>query len=470
MNDRVDGRHIEHKRPGSPLPGWWLMFSREFSELWILGRALILLLLFSILLGITSFLLATNSELDLIPPKEMVFLMLQIAIAFGLFIGLIIGADSVSGERERATLEALLLAPTSRRQIILGKFLAGISPWPAALVISSIYVIVLSQGDVVLSQALFWSGLVGTILAVAFTGFGMLVSIWSSSNKSSIFVSLIIYLLLLLPTQFPGTAQTGGMGQLIKKINPIEATNQFLEKVLVNNRTPEEMASWLWAPVLFAAVVLGLLFLVAAPRLSLDGGLTNLFRRRVTGGAVSTAAIIALLIVQNPPTATALQMSESPFQITIDTLYKELKTGDEMDFSTLVTYSGEDGSPPLIVAMNIVNLEGEGDPVDPEDWSPERTQYIDSIAPGGSVDLQWVVNPILEGDYMVYMVIIPEPDGPQESSQPVVSPGIHLTVEQFTSLNPSGVLPFAIGIPLILLLGIILIFWLRRRKTESSEY
>ena len=32
-------------------------------------------------------------------------------------------------------------------------------------------------------------------------------------------------------------------------------------------------------------------------------------------------------------------------------------------------------SGPLVVAMNIINL-GSGQPVDPEDWSPERTQAV----------------------------------------------------------------------------------------------
>lgn len=468
MNEQVVMHDSRVEPLGKGSPGWWIMFLREMSELWILGRALVLLVLFSVLLGITSFLLATNSQLDLIPPKEIVFLMLQIAIAFGLFIGLIIGADSVSGERERSTLEALLLAPTSRRHIILGKFLAGISPWPAALLISSLYVVVLAQGDVVLGQALLWSALLGSILSIGFTGFGTLVSVWSGSNKTSLFISLLVYLLLLIPTQFPGTAQAGGMGQFIKRLNPLEATNQFLEKVLVNNRTPAEMDSWLWAPFLFAAIVLGLLFFFAGPRLQLDGGLGISVRRRSLSRVAGLLLATGLIMTLDAPSTMAFQMPASPLQISINSAYQEVKTGDEIEFTTQVTYSGEEASPPMIVAMNIIKLEGEGDPVDPEDWSPERTQYLDSLAPGQSVNLDWVVNPILAGDYMVYMVVTPKPGNPQETSQPVASSGIHLTVEQFTSLNPSGVLPLAIGIPVVLLLITALVIWLRRRRIDAD--
>src|SRR5687767_11159551 len=106
-------------------PTWWLVLMRELSELWLGGKAPVLLLIFSVLLGIMTWVMASNSELSLIPPQEMTYETLKAAIAVGLFISMIIGADSISGERERATLEGLLLTPTSRRQIVIGKFLAG---------------------------------------------------------------------------------------------------------------------------------------------------------------------------------------------------------------------------------------------------------------------------------------------------------------------------------------------------------
>src|SRR5690349_15771378 len=184
---------------GRALPAWWLVFIRELSELWIWGKALTLIIFYSIYLGVSSYIFAANSELSLIPPKEMVYLTISGAITVGLFVALIIGADSFSGERERATLEALLLTPANRRQIVIGKFLASISPWPVAMVIAVPYVIVLSQGDEILGTALLWGAILGSLLSPAFTGFGMIVSMWSASNRTSLFASLTVYLLFLLP-------------------------------------------------------------------------------------------------------------------------------------------------------------------------------------------------------------------------------------------------------------------------------
>jgi hypothetical protein len=118
--------------------------------------------------------------------------------------------------------------------------------------------------------------------------------------------------------------------------------------------------------------------------------------------------------------------------------------------------------------MNIINLDKQGDVVDPEDWSPQRTQYLENLAPGESATLSWIINTILDGDYMVYMVVIPEPSATEATSLPVASPGIHLTVTPFTRLNPGGVLPYAIGGPILLGLGIYLVYRLRRRQIDTG--
>jgi ABC-2 type transport system permease protein len=187
-----------------------------------------------------------------------------------LFIGLITGADSVSGERERGKLEALLLTPTSRRQMVSGKFLAAVSPWPLALALALPYLVLFAQGGDSWVQGLLWGAFVGSLLTLAFTALGMLVSIWSNSNKTSMVVALVIYIAFYIPTQWAGAAQTGVTGRLFKKINPLESGNHFLEKVLVNNRTLAEFWPWLIAPVVFILLTVGVLFLFAAPRIQVD--------------------------------------------------------------------------------------------------------------------------------------------------------------------------------------------------------
>lgn len=477
-----DNRVERAASSGGGTPVWWLVFKWELADLWIGGRVRSLLILFTLLMSITSILRYLESQLSLIPPAEIVFITLQATISFGLFIGLIIGADSISGERERATFEGLLLTPASRRQIVIGKFLAALSPWPVALALSIPYMAVLSQGDEVLGPALLLGTLMGSILAVAFTGIAMLVSIWANSNRVSLFVSLLIYILLLIPTLWPGAAQKGDLGYFLQQLNPMQGTSEFLEKVLVNNRTVQEKGAFAMAAVVAAVAALGLLFLYAAPRLRLEGGAPRLMlrRRRVRAAGMLPLVCLIVSLTSAMPLHAGVPVpeargsgsasTEQPLQISVDLDHKTVLAGDMINFHTVVTNNGTQQSSPFHVSMNIIKI-GSGEPVDPEDWSPERTQEVEPLAAGQSAQQSWVVHGILKGNYMVYMTIIPTPVGPDATTQTTSSMGIHVIVKPSNKTNPGGVLPIAIGIPVALALGMLLVRrpWRRRRAAEAAS-
>jgi ABC-2 type transport system permease protein len=453
-----------HRRSG----GWSVVFRQEVVELWVGGRALNLLILYSLLLGLMTFLLATNSELNLIPPKEMNFLTLQNTIFFGAFIGMIIGADAISGERERGTLEVLLLTPVGRRQLLLGKLFAALTPWPAAFLISIPTLVVVSQGNDVLGQSLLLGAIFGTVLAVAFAGFGLLVSTWSNANKTSMFITLITWLLLFLMTQLPGEVQKGDFGYFVQRINPMQAMSEFLEKVLVNNRTISEKAPYLRSSFIAAVVVLLALFLVAAPRLRLTAGAARRLRARwgtLSGMAIAMALALVLAgtVIAGASERPLAQRAGAGLAVSLDRTFLQVRTGDEFDFQTLLENEGAEDSPPVILAMNIIKLTSSGDVVDPEDWSPQRTQYVDSVAAHDALRQTWTIEAILKGDYMVYVVAIPQPDE-HASSHPVTSPGLHLSVGAFTRLNPEGVLPVVIAVPLGIALTLLVLVRLRLRR------
>lgn len=268
-------------------PTWWIVCSRELRDLWVGGKALSLILIYTVLLGIYAYLFASNSELNLLPLKQMVLEIVKAAIFVGLFICLIIGADSFSGERERATLEGLLLTPTSRREIVVGKFLAAVSPWPVALAVAIPYWVVLSKGESVLGQAFLWGPLMGTLLAPAFAGLGMLVSVWCNSNKTSMLVSLALYLLLILPSQYSGLATVTVSSQMTERsdvlqlLNPMGASSRLLYDGIMGNAPVHQLWLWVTTPVLFPVVVLAVLFAYVGPGLQLEGGVKRLRTRTI---------------------------------------------------------------------------------------------------------------------------------------------------------------------------------------------
>jgi ABC-2 type transport system permease protein len=211
------------------------------------------------------------------------------------------------------------LTPASRRQIVVGKFLAGISPWPVAFLIAIPYMYVLSQGDEILLPAIAWGAITGSLLVPAYTGLGMLVSFWSSSNKVSYFASLGIYVLFLVPAQLPGKTQAGAAGQFLQWINPLAAVNHFLSKHLVNYEPLSLYWPWLESPVVFTLLVLVLLFFFAGPNLRLEAGRTSrLWSKlsRLVGLAVITGCMLTLSVF--PALSPARTAQNGELQISID--------------------------------------------------------------------------------------------------------------------------------------------------------
>lgn len=117
----------------------------------------------------------------------------------------------------------------------------------------------------------------------------------------------------------------------------------------------------------------------------------------------------------------------------------------------------------VVAYVTLVEVtKGQKAPVDLEDWSAHRAVTIGSLAPGQSRDTSWSLRLIKGGDYVVYANAIDK-----GSSRAAVGQEVPLTVTAHKNLNPGGVLPVAIGVPILAgaaLFGPIL---LRRRSLAS---
>ncbi len=258
----------EQPRASGGLP---VILRQELRDLWVGGRGLLLSLAFSVLLSVIAYLVATNAALNYLEQREAVNLVLQVGIAVGALLCLLAAADAVSGERERGTLETLLLTPTRRLALTGGKLLATLSLWLAAFVIAAPYVWFLGRGVGVVWVALAAGAVVGTLLAVFLASLGLIVSVLSSSNRVSLSVGLFVLLALFAPSQFPTSASQGWAGELFLRINPISAGEHYVGRVVVNAHTWSQDASWLISPVI-GAVVAGVLAVAAGRWVRLRGG------------------------------------------------------------------------------------------------------------------------------------------------------------------------------------------------------
>lgn len=255
--------------PTAPAHGWLVVAVQELRDIWLSWRGPIIVFAFGLLLSLLTYLAATNKELNIIDQRDTVNLVVQVTLGIGVAVSLLFGADTVSGERERETLESLLLTPVPRRQIALGKLLAVVSVWPVLMLVAVPYVWALRAGAVLFTDAVVAGFVVGSLLTAAFASLGVIVSILSNSNRLSLAASFFVFVVLLAPTQIP---LTGWFGDHIARINPVTAGSRFVDRIIVKNHGLGQEWTLLIAPVVAAVIALAVAF-VAAGRLRLQGGI-----------------------------------------------------------------------------------------------------------------------------------------------------------------------------------------------------
>lgn len=249
-------------------PAWGVVAGRELADLWLSGRGLALMLAHTTLLSITTYLVATNQELNFLEQREAVSLTLQVAVAVGGLLVVLGAADAVSGERERGSLESLLLTPAPRRALVTGKGVASFSLWVGAFTLSVPYVWWLGRDVGTFGVAVLSGFVVGSLLALFLVGIGLLISTFSNSNGMSLAVSFFVLLALYAPTQMPNTSLRGWAGELLVRLDPFTSGLLFLERLLVNRHSAGQDLDLLLVPVV-AAIVFPVAAVLASRRLSL---------------------------------------------------------------------------------------------------------------------------------------------------------------------------------------------------------
>ena len=161
------------------------------------------------------------------------------------------------------------------------------------------------------------------------------------------------------------------------------------------------------------------------------------------GAAISAPALAQERGGQAPASDVAVSVSVSEVSAL---------TGETFTFTSEVTNSGSEATPPLIANLNFVATD-HSTYIDPEDWSPQRTISVAPIAADASATQTWTVKPVLAGDVAVYVVVLPEPPALAGAGPLAASPAIPVHVEEHRTLNPGGVLPVVLAVPAFLALA-----------------
>lgn len=172
-----------------------------------------------------------------------------------------------------------------------------------------------------------------------------------------------------------------------------------------------------------------------------------------TGAGGSTAGVIS------PPGT-----SGAPIKIETSTTKLSGTAGQYVKLPARITNTSNRPVKDIVAYVSLVDVKrGQPAPVDLEDWSAHRAVTIGSLAPGQSKGASWSLRLVKGGDYVVYANAIE-----RGSTRASVGQEVPLSVAAQRNLNPGGVLPVAIGVPLVAGVALLGPVALRQRRLKAS--
>ena len=190
---------------------------------------------------------------------------------------------------------------------------------------------------------------------------------------------------------------------------------------------------------------------------------------RWSGLVVSLAALLLVAAAGLAP-ASAQENAPQPLDgvtISLSKTTVATMTGETFTFASQIVNNDSNATPPLVVHLNVVSLD-ESAYIDPEDWSPDRTMIVGEIPPRSSATQTWTVKPVLKGNVSIYLVVLPASDGSTTEGGLVASPAINVRVDEQRTLNPGGVLPVVLVVPVVLAAAMAGLRFTRQRRVRSQ--
>jgi len=146
--------------------------------------------------------------------------------------------------------------------------------------------------------------------------------------------------------------------------------------------------------------------------------------------------------------------------VTNDRATIETRLGHKFVFHSQIQNRGSAPARNLVAHLNVLDLTGHTY-VDPEDWSSQRTRYLQSIPAGGSTTLTWRMNAVNAGTIGIYVAVLSRSGAPV---RPTTGPTLRVRIRDRRTLNSGGILPLALGIPAALGLLAVAVRISRRRS------
>lgn len=181
---------------------------------------------------------------------------------------------------------------------------------------------------------------------------------------------------------------------------------------------------------------------------------------RATIAALLLATAIAPPAVDaHPPRSTTgpVAPDSSAASVQLDRTTVTTSIGQRFSFTSTVRNDSDQAKSGLVAHLNVLGLDPDVY-VDPEDWSSQRTIYLDPLPAHDSTRLAWTVQAVNSGRLVIYVTVSAQ----QGTDAVAASNTLRLAVAQQRTVDAGGILPLAVAMPttVLLLMG----FAARRRR------
>jgi hypothetical protein len=160
--------------------------------------------------------------------------------------------------------------------------------------------------------------------------------------------------------------------------------------------------------------------------------------------------------------APAIAAEPLSVKVIVEPAHLETVLGGRFMITTEITNTGAAPSGEILAHLNVASIEGSVY-VDPEDWSPNRSQQL-SLEPGERQKLSWEIQAVNAGHFAAYVVVVPFGNKVAGNEPLMISSLVDVDVATKSTLTAGGALPVVVMVPLLLGLAAAGVFFRARRR------
>jgi ABC-2 type transport system permease protein len=247
------------------------LLRKELREHLFSRKGLFNFFFISILYSIVAFSFISVKELSLLAQVEVNMTFIKVMLGVSSFVLIILGSTMVSGEKEKGTLESLLLTPLSKLRILVAKFLGIITFWIVLILRSLPYIAALSVGTNLFPKVFLFVLIIGSFMVLGFAGLSLAISAWVTSTKNAMMYAIIIFFIAIIPMFLSTTTKKAGFAYVVNQWSPVSSSMLAMKDTLVNKLGALAIVSDS-LPILLFFIIMGVILVFASKKMNFLGG------------------------------------------------------------------------------------------------------------------------------------------------------------------------------------------------------